>query len=191
MSAPPNWLIGFPVSDAWVGDALVGVPDSLRTFGGEDIHFTIAFLGGCGETNARLAWRAFHAERAAHPPVGPLTVTLDRIALFGRKGAESYLSAVPAGPPGPLTHFIETHRNVARAAAGLGEETRPVSPHVTIARTQRPSRQPLLQDAISWATNKPALGVQITLDELALYTWTPKRHEQLYYIVERCPFGQT
>ena len=50
----PNWFFAFPVDGVFVL-GLPEVPASIRRFHPEDVHMTLAFLGGCGEQAAERA----------------------------------------------------------------------------------------------------------------------------------------
>ena len=184
----PNWFIGLPLSDHWVAGALVGVPSELRTFKGEDIHVTIAFLGAVGEEGAGDAWSL--VRRGADELGPPWRLTLGAILPFGDPKRPSSLSVVPTPATSAYTtSFIARYRNPLRVAAGLSEETRSVRPHATIARIKRRAPDALRARSLEWAAGVPALNVDVSVREVALYTWTEDRREQLFRIVERVSLG--
>lgn len=187
----PNWFIGIPLVDDWVPRALTGVPRGLRTFRGEDIHITIAFLGAVGSERATAAWDAMihDSDGARRTLVAPFDVTLGRVLPFGQPSQPSSLSVVPQYEAGPCTEFITRHRNRLRIAAGISQETRTVRPHATIVRIKRRAVPAVRQAALDWAATVPPLNEIVTLREVALYTWTDDRREQLFRIVQRAPLG--
>ncbi len=187
----PNWFIGLPLTDEWVPRALAGVPDGLRTFRGEDIHMTVAFLGAVGDERAYDAWRSMtRDEEGAQRHLGsPFEVILGRTLPFGQPSQPSSLSVVPTLEDGPAKVFITKHRNRLRLAAGIKPESRSVRPHATIVRIKRRAAPEERRAALDWAVSMPALGQVVTISEVALYTWTENRTEQLFRIVERTPLG--
>lgn len=189
----PNWFVGLPLPDSWVSAALRGVPTGLRTFRGEDIHMTVAFLGACGEAAALRGWRALvDAEGGSPRPLGgPFHVTLGAVLPFGDPSCPSSLSVVPADPDDRSKSFIETHQNRIRVAAGLAPERRPVRPHVTIVRIKRRAPPPQRDAALDWAASVRPLGVTVPVREVGLYTWTADRRSQLFHIVRRAPLSVT
>ncbi len=188
MTQRPNWFIGFPVTDRWVPGAVAGLPPEIRTFRGEDMHITIAFLGPCGETSANAAWQALRNVAPAHLGA-PFELPLGAVLPFGNPERPSSLSVVPTVADNPATTFLERHRNTLRAAAGLSLDHRPVRPHATIARLPRRGPQPLRERALAWAAERAPVNVTVQIDEIALYTWTDFRERQLFYIVDRAPLG--
>src|SRR6187397_318046 len=53
----PNWFFAFPIDGRFVLD-LPAPPPALRPFHPDDVHLTLAFLGGCGEEAALAALAA-------------------------------------------------------------------------------------------------------------------------------------
>lgn len=206
MTQGPNWFIGFPLDDAWVAEAIDGIPDGLRTFHGEDIHVTIAFLGSCGTERAYDAWRWLTGEEldgagsavrtagTSAPPaaanLGPaFDLTLGGLAPFGDPARPSALSAVPTQAGDESQRRIEALRDPLRQAAGLPTDGRPVRPHATVARIRRRETDEARAAAVAWALAKPPLNVTLRVDRIALYTWTDDRARQLYRIVESVRLG--
>lgn len=184
---PPNFFIGLPVSDGWVGRTVHGAPDGLRTFWGDDIHVTLAFLGPCGHQAAQAAWHALVGDRDQPLDEPVIRAELGPIEPFGPPAQPSSLSVVPVDPDGPMTALLARHRDRLRQAAGLNPEGRPPRPHVTVARIPRNAPPGLRQAAIDWASAQPPVGVTVVLGEVALYTWNEDRSQLLYHIVERRP----
>ncbi len=187
----PNYFIGFPLSDGWVARAIEGIPPGLRTFRGEDIHITIAFLGACGEERALRAWYALAGDDGApRGDLGPaFSLELGGVEPFGPPHAPSALSIVPQPLENPARDFLARHRDATLEAAGLRSEGRPPRPHATVARIPRGASDELRAAALRWAAQVPALGERVTIDEIALFTWTENRAEQLYRIIARRPLG--
>jgi 2'-5' RNA ligase len=152
---------------------------------------TIAFLGAVGEERAHNAWASMiHAEDGSpRALVAPFELTLGAVMPFGQPSQPSSLSVVPKDEHGPATQFITKHRNRLREAAGISLESRAVRPHATIVRIKRRAAPDVRESALSWAASVPSLDTVVTLSEVALYTWTDDRREQLFRIVERSPLG--
>lgn len=186
----PNWFIGLPLDDAWVEPTLAGIPDGLRTFHGEDIHMTVAFLGPAGADAANRAWDALVQDAPGRRDLGgPFDVALGRVLPFGDPKCPSSLSVVPAEDDDPSKRFIAAHRNRLREAAGLRAEQRAVRPHASIARIKRRAKAELRSAALAWAGSVPPVGVTVPVREVALYTWTEDRRTQLFRIVRRVSLG--
>jgi 2'-5' RNA ligase len=181
----PNWFIGLPLRDHWVSTAVGGIPQGLRTFRGEDIHMTVAFLGAVDPEQARAAWLPF--SESSRRDLGPAwDLVLGRTLPFGDPKCPSSLSVVPTPETAAkTTEFIGLHRNPIRTAAGLKPEMRTVRPHATIARIKRRAPVPLRTAALAWAELRPPLDVRIQVSEIALFTWTEDRGRQLFRIMER------
>ena len=181
----PNWFIGLPLIDDWVQTAIAGIPEGLRTFWGEDIHMTVAFLGAVSPEAAEAAWRAV----ADRDDLGePWEFVLGKTLPFGDPKCPSSLSVVPTPETATrTTEFLRDHRNTARLAAGLKPENRTARPHATIARIKRRAPSELRSAALEWAASKPPLDVRVRVEEIALYTWTEDRSELLFRIVDRRP----
>jgi 2'-5' RNA ligase len=183
----PNFFIGFPLPDHWVERATTGLPAGIRTFRGEDIHITIAFLGACGAEAASEAWRVFAGDHsdALVRNEHSFEVELGRVEPFGPPTKPSSLSAVPVAHSVEAAQFIERHRAAIRNAAGLASEDRPARPHATIARIKRNAREGERDSAVRWALAVPPLGVSLHVGDVALFTWTQRRDVQLYHIIAR------
>src|SRR5688572_27881196 len=88
----PNWFLGFPIDGAFLLD-LPPVPPALRRFHPEDVHLTLAFLGGCGEEAALAALSALD-RRLEVEPLRALPVSLGEVVPMG--GSSKTYSALSA-----------------------------------------------------------------------------------------------
>jgi 2'-5' RNA ligase len=183
----PNFFVGFPLTDSWVPRAIAGIPPGLRTFYGEDVHITIAFLGPCGDEAAWAAWQVFAGDHPAalfrNEPA--IALELGAIEPFGPPSLPSALSVIPTDPHGPVTVFLARYRDAILAAAGLPAEQRLPRPHATIARFPRNAKPAQREAGLRWAAAAPPLLERVTVREVALYTWTEDRSQMLYRIVAR------
>jgi 2'-5' RNA ligase len=50
----PNWFFSFPLDGSFVLQ-LPELPPAFRRYHPDDVHMTLAFLGGCGEAAALRA----------------------------------------------------------------------------------------------------------------------------------------
>ncbi len=187
----PNWFVGLPVDDAWVPRAIDGIPAGLRTFDGEDLHVTVAFLGDVDADAAYRGWRTvIEHDDGAPRDLGPaFDLTLGRVLPFGPPSKPSALSVVPAEGDEACLGFIAAHRDRALRAAGSPPDRHAIHPHATIARIPRKATDEARAEALAWAESVPPLGVTVRVSEVALYTWTDERRKQLYRIVERRGLG--
>lgn len=177
--ATPNWFIALPVSPAvWFDEQVTPPPSGLRRFDPEDLHVTLAFLGGVGEAAARAAWAALPALD------GPWSVRLGHVRAMGNPRRYSALSAVFAEGAVPVEAAMTRAGAVALAAAGLPPEPRPALAHVTLARPGRRASEPERAAGLGWARGLGVLDVTLTLDRVALYTWTEARVDRLFRIIE-------
>ncbi|MEM9174304.1 MAG: hypothetical protein AAGC67_03655 [Myxococcota bacterium] len=180
-----NWFIALPVPAAAWFDALRPVPDAVRPFHPEDLHATVAFLGPCGEARARRAFAAL-----AGAPIPARGLALGRIVPMGppRKWSALSAEATDARPETPaLADLLEGPRDVARAAADLPAERRPMRPHVTVGRVRRRAGGAGRKTGLAWAQAAGELGAHVPVDRLALYTRAPEEDARTFEIVEARP----
>jgi len=89
----PNWFFAFPLDGAFVA-TLPEPPKAIRRYHPDDMHMTLAFLGGCGEEAALRALSVLDVSLGASPlPV--LDVSLGEVVPLGRsKSGYTTLSAL-------------------------------------------------------------------------------------------------
>ena len=166
----PNWFVALRVTAPSL--VLPVPPSGVRLFDAEDLHATIAFLGGVDERRARAAWDA------AAIALAPRAITLGRVVPLGA----SALSAIV--DDAEITAAIGAARDEMHRAAGTPLDTRAPLPHVTIARTGRRADR---EAAIAWASELRLESIAARIDEVALYTWAEDRSARLFRIVESRP----
>ncbi|HEX4477094.1 MAG TPA: 2'-5' RNA ligase family protein [Polyangiaceae bacterium] len=184
----PNWFFAFPVDGAFVLE-LPPVPTSLRRFHPEDVHLTLAFLGGCGEEAAHRALAALDA-RLAETPRPSIPVSLgDVVPMGGSRRVYTALSALLVEGREETTACLAALRDVLTETATGRRDKRPPKPHVSIARPR--SRATVLdrEAGLVWASQLDLRRVVGTLDRIALYTWSDVRRERLFKIVDERRLG--
>lgn len=177
----PNWFLAFPVAAEWI-TSLPKLPPRFRRFEPSDVHLTLAFLGGCGETAAHHALDVVRAAfRAA--PCAPITVTLSSVVPMGPKREYTALSALLDGGRDAMTELMRSHRDAPADAAGVRRDQRSPIPHVTLGRPQRRATEADREAGLEWAAALSLPQAPIVLDRVALYTWNSDRAESLFRVV--------
>jgi 2'-5' RNA ligase len=184
----PNWFFGFPVDGTFV----LGLPEppkALRRYHPEDIHMTLAFLGGCGEPAAFRALAALDELLAVSPP-SVIETTLDEVVPMGASKRDySALSALLGQGRAEAVALITAFRDPLTLAASGRRERRPAKPHITLARPRRRATDADREAGVAWAGALDLRAVAVRLDRVALYTWTEVRTERLFRIVEQRRFA--
>jgi 2'-5' RNA ligase len=184
----PNWFFAFPLDGAFV-ETLPEAPASIRRYHVDDVHMTLAFLGGCGEP-AALRALAVLDERlgAAPPPV--IEVSLGEVVPLGRsKSGYTTLSALLDGGRAEATELSNTHAGPLHDAATGRRPARPPKPHVTLARVRGRASEKHREAGLVWAASLDLRSVHARLDRIALYTWSEERRERLFRIVAERRLG--
>jgi 2'-5' RNA ligase len=176
-----NWFFGFPMHGAFVLD-LPEPPSGFRRFHPDDVHMTLAFLGGCGEPAARAALAALDEGLRLSPRLA-LDVSLAEVVPMGAPQRYTALSALLDRGREQATTYLSELRDLLTDAAAARRETRPAKPHVTIARPNSRATAADRQAGMAWAARLDLRAVQAKLDRIALYTWSELRRERLFQIV--------
>lgn len=180
---PPNWFIGLPAAAGeWLEPLLASAPPGLRAFAPTDLHVTVAFLGPCGEAAARRAW-------ACPSEGGPFEVTLAGMKALGDPRNPSALTVLLGEGHDPVAEAIGRWRGPMLRAAEARPERRPPLPHCTVARLGRRASERERRAALAWARDLPPIGARLSLDRLALFTWSEHRSAGQFRIVEARPLG--
>jgi 2'-5' RNA ligase len=177
----PNWFLAFPLDGAFV-ETLPELPAGFRRYHPEDVHLTLAFLGGCGEAGAERALAALdELLPQSHQP--PIAVSLGQIAPMGAKSRYSALSALlERGRAETEACMARLRDPLLQAATGRTERRKPKA-HVTLARP-RPRATDAQRDAgLAWARSVDLAAVEAVLDRIVLYTWSENRAERLFHKV--------
>jgi 2'-5' RNA ligase len=166
----PNWFIALPLADDRWFERTSEAPPGVRLLHPEDLHATVAFLGPVGEARARRAMDALSI------PLSPLRVTLGAVVPMGNPRRFSALSALLDHGRDAVESAMAASRDRAWRAAAAERDDRPPKAHVTIARPTRDADESARRGALAWAASLRLGGVELTIDRVALYTWSDTRH---------------
>lgn len=175
----PNWFIGWPATLPTEWLANLQPPPRFRVFHPDDIHATIAFLGGVSESAARHAWATLPAA-----PGGPYEATWGPIVPMGPPRRYSALAAELDTPTGELRAQMALLQPKLLGAAGARPARHPPRPHVTLARPQRRASDAQRARGLAWVAGLKLPVPTVRLDRVALYTWSDNRKERLFRMVE-------
>ena len=182
----PNWFFAFPLEGRFVL-GLPELPSGFRRYHPDDVHLTLAFLGGCGEASALQALAALDARLHELRP-GPLDVSLAEVVPMGPKHKYSALSALLAKGRTETEACIGALRDAPTLAAKGRAEKRAPKAHVTLARPFR-AKESERKAGLAWAASLDLGAVHARLDRIALYTWSETRRERLFQIVAERSLG--
>src|SRR5579871_3723155 len=174
----PNWFFGFPIDGSFVLH-LPETPECIRRFHPEDVHMTLAFLGGCGEEGAMRALAVLDELLTSAPPA-VIDGTLGEVVPMGGSGRDySALSALFDRGREEATALLANLRDPLADAASSRREMRSPKPHVTIARPRRRATDAERRAGLTWAGALDLHSMPARLDRIALYTWSDDRRERL------------
>jgi RNA 2',3'-cyclic 3'-phosphodiesterase len=183
-----NWFFAFPLDGAFV-ESLPEPPPAIRRYHPDDVHLTLAFLGGCGE-EAALRALAVLDERLRTEPFGVLDVSLGRVVALGRsKSGYTTLSALLEHGNEEATALLTAERDALHDAANGERPKRPAKPHVTLARVRGRASPERRAEGLAWARALELGGISAKLERVALYTWSEPRRERLFRIVAERSLG--
>lgn len=178
----PNWFFGFPIDGRFI-DQLPPAPPTFRVFHSEDVHLTLAFLGGCGENAAYRALDALDAQLAQRS-LDAVDVSLGQVVpMGGSRKHYTALSALLDEGRETLTEYLGALRNPLLLAATRRSEQRPPKPHVTLARPRRRATDAQRRAGLEWATGLDLSAVRTRVARIALYTWSEDRQARLFKVV--------
>jgi 2'-5' RNA ligase len=182
-----NWFFAFPIDGSFVLD-MPELPGAFRRYHADDVHLTLAFLGGCGGDAAERALAALDSRLADARPE-PLDVSLAEVVAMGSPRRYSALSALLGGGRRDAVAFITSWRDLLTETATGRREQRPAKPHVTVARPRARATDADRAAGLAWASALDLSAVQARLDRIALYTWSEPRRERLFQIVAERRLG--
>jgi len=184
----PNWFFAFPIDGAFVLE-LPTLPSNFRRFHPEDVHLTLAFLGGCGQEAAERALSALD-RRLESEPIASMTISLGEVVPMGGSPRNySALSALLDRGRAEASASIAGWRDLLTQTASNRTEKRPPKPHVSLARPRSRVTDTDRAGGLVWAAGLQLQHVHTRLDRIALYTWHDTRREQLFQIVAERRLG--
>jgi len=160
-----NWFVGFPFVTS---DPLPTPPAGFVGFHAEDLHVTLAFLGGCGEAAARAAW-AETVSAVGDRRLVRRRVTLGEVVPLGPSHRFSALSARLDEGRLEVEAAMTATRDVLCDAAAAPRELRAALAHVTLTRPARGASPASREAGLAWAAALDLRGVRAELAEVALY----------------------
>jgi len=164
----------------WFSALIADAPKQVSVFHPDDLHMTVAFLGGIDEAQAREAWSL-----TTNLDADAFSIRLAGLAAMGPARRPSALSVMLDQGKAEAVAIMRALRDDMIAAVGGRPDTRQHLPHITVARPRKKAGSAERHAAVSWAEAKAPLGTTMTLDHLALYTWSNDRQEQKFRLVER------
>ena len=173
-----NWFIALSDSGhEWL--RRVPAPGAgVRSFVSDDLHMTVAFLGA---VTAEKAHDCFEAARAI--PLKALDAKLGEVQPMGHPRHASALSAL-LDVDDAASRELGDARDLLLARAGARTDTRPLLPHVTLARITRGASSDERRRALAWASALDLGRSRVRLTRLALYTRSADRATRLFDIVD-------
>ena len=184
----PNWFFAFPVTGRFV-EELPAVPGAFRRFHPDDVHLTLAFLGGCGEAAAERALAVLDERlRVAPPPV--FDVTLAEVVPMGGARYTALSALLGEGRTEVTACLTELGGLLCETALGR-RPRRAAKPHVTLARPRRGATDAERAAGLLWAEQLELGAVRQRLGRMALYTWADSRRERLFKVVTERAFGRS
>jgi 2'-5' RNA ligase len=184
----PNWFLAFPVDGAFVLE-LPPLPAQFRRFHPDDVHLTLAFLGGCAEP-AALAALALLDERLERAPIASMAISLGEVVpMGGSRRAYTALSALLVEGKAAVTECLAAHRDALLEAATGRRDARAPKPHISLARPKTRATEAQREAALRWASELDLRGQAARLDRIALYTWAENRQERLFRVVAERRLG--
>jgi 2'-5' RNA ligase len=184
----PNWFFAFPIDGSFVLE-LPALPSNFRLFQPEDVHLTLAFLGGCGQLGAERALSALD-QRLQSEQLTSIDVSLAEVVPMGgsRRNYSALSALLNRGRPEASASIAALRDLLTQTASGRIEK-RPPKPHVSIARPRSRASEADREAGLSWAAALQLQGVHARLDRIALYTWSETRRDRLFQIVAERPLS--
>lgn len=175
LTMSPNWFIALEAPiDLDLDHILRLAPKSIRRFHPLDRHLTLAFLGNCSVKKAQQAWA--NACKAA-PFVQHLQPK--RLHAMGARKKPS-AAAIVFREPEKITNWMKKNQSGILAEAGRPPMRWDPLPHLTIARPKRKAGKEIRQAMVDWCTKTELHLECVIMLNMALYTWSKDRTQQLF-----------
>ena len=180
-----NWFAAFPMPTTdWFGPLVQTCPTTCRPFAAGDLHLTLAFFGGL---EAAEVTRVCDHLATLRLPLLPFR--FDHALLLPQPKRFSAVCLGLGEGRAEIAAQMARHRDPLLATAGKTPDPRPPLPHVTLARPIRKHKQVAQQEGAAWCHALGIPDISLTLDEIALYTWSDQRPVRQFRIVARFPLG--
>ena len=177
-----NFFVGIKVeAGPWLAETLRELPAGIRRFHPEDLHLTVAFLGGCSLEQAEAAWSTL--EGRSHPPIRLQISAL--MAMGSPRHPSAYALTFGEGKQ-EAAALMSSWREPAWEAASSRRDSRAALPHLTIARPPRKGRE-IRRLGMEWLQKTEPRPAVLLLDQVALYTWSQDRKSRLFRILKERP----
>ncbi|MDD5201119.1 MAG: hypothetical protein PHC88_15110 [Terrimicrobiaceae bacterium] len=178
----PNWFVAWPVTGAaeWLAAIEAQAPGGLRFLDPGDLHVTLAFLHRF-ESGQIKKMTSF----LKGLPLGGIdAITPDRLTALPQSRRFSALAFDIAGGRLALEAQIAKWRDRICREAGARIESRPVAPHLTVARPQRRIGESDRHAVLEWLEQLPSQTITILrLDRPRIYTWALEDSATRYRIL--------
>ena len=193
-SRPPDWQLVF---------VLPNLALDKRDIPADGITLGLEGIAICSTADKRVAkiraWSspadrfldAFHDGNGNNIQPSVLLAREDWVARFNRspepviafRNAVALSVVLDVGRDDAIALIAEL-RDPLIAAAEARPDGRPPAPHITVARPPRRATASQRRAAVAWAEAKPPIGASLTLDRLALYTWSDERQTRQFRRME-------
>jgi len=129
-------------------------PARLKWVGDEQHHLTLHFLGEISEAQTEAVTRAL---AALPPPTAPLSLTLGGLGAFPSLDRPATLWAGGQDAGGGIAARVAAYGRALRAL-GFEIDSRPFTPHLTLARVPRDLDPAALRKVGAWFAARTALA---------------------------------
>lgn len=180
-----NWFAAFPMPTTdWFPPLIHNCPGTCRPFAPTDLHLTLAFFG---HLEAPAVTRV--RDHLAQLRLPLLPFRFDHALLLPQPKRFSAICLGLGEGRAEIAAQMARHRDPLLATADQPKDTRAPLPHVTLARPIRKHKKAAQHDGAAWCAALRIPDVAMTLNEIALYTWSDQRPAQQFRIVDRFPLG--
>ncbi len=168
----PNWFVAWPIIGAteWLATLEAGAPGGLRFTAPDDLHVTLAFL----HRYEPALVKKITSLLKGLPLKTVASLAPDRLVALPQPRRFSALAFDFADGRFEVEAQIAKWRDRICREAGAKIESRPVFPHVTIARPERRIGEADRDAALAWLESLPSqTSIKLQLERPRIYTWAP------------------